>query len=106
MTPDPKDPTSKVLLNAATADTTGETLDTPGAKQITIFTTSSGVSTGATRTIEVKDPATGSWHTVDSLVSTDAAFNEPVLYVGRAAAVRASISGYSDGTYTVSAGYL
>jgi hypothetical protein len=103
MTPDPQDPTTKVLLSAVTANTTGEVLDAPRSEVATFYTTASGVSSGATRVLEARDPATGAWHTIDSLASTDGDFTDPVVWVGCASGFRASISGYSDGTYTVTA---
>lgn len=95
------DPNSKVLLNAVTANTVSDALEVPYSEGATFYTTAAGVSTGATRVIEAQDPADDSWHVIDSMVSTDADFENPVVWLGRAKAYRATISSYTDGTYTV-----
>lgn len=104
MTPDPTNRNEQILLDGVTAATDGEPFYTPGADAVTILTVVSGVSTGATRVLETLDPD-GNWNEFDSSATTASDIEEPVIWIGPVKAVRARITGYTDGTYTVSAIY-
>ena len=103
MTPTPQDPERVVLVDAEAAAYTSAPFVHPRATMLTYQIEVSGVTTGATIEIQHK-AATDNWIVAHSEVTTAADIEEPIVLAGRFDETRVVISGYTDGTYTVSAG--
>lgn len=102
MTPNPEDPTEKVLLSGVSANTTSGTFAHRHSESITYQIEVSGVTLGADIAIQHK-AASGNWVDAHTAAATDADIQDQVILLGRYDETRAVISNYQDGTYTVSA---
>lgn len=70
-------------------------------KQFMFYIASSGVTSGATVAIQSQSPV-GDWYDLDNRAITSG-YKTLVRHEGPASQIRAVISGYVDGGYTVSA---
>lgn len=92
-------PISKKVLSAVTATGASESIDTWGHPYLTMVVTASGVTNGAT--IELQGSADGTnWASLASnSVSADGTTQNTVTAVMNY--IRANITSYTDGTYSV-----
>lgn len=70
--------------------------------RVTVYVEASEVGSGATVSIQAKAPS-GTWVTIDELAVTANGAQEPLQFDGPFSQLRAKVSGYQDGKYTVGA---
>jgi hypothetical protein len=105
MTPNPQDPTEKVLVNAVTENTTSDAFEHPHASLITYQIEVSGGSPGADIAIQHL-AVSGNWKDVHTTTAAASDVEEPIDVIGRFDATRAVISNYTGGTITITASAL
>ena len=95
------------LLSAVAANTTGTLAAMEGTigERFTAVITAASVTTGATVNIQIYCPLRNAWTTVDT--ATYAANGDTVIqWPGPIFGLRATVTNYTDGTFTVEAHVL